>query len=130
MLGRTSYPQAYVASVRARFAGLLKGFDKAKPAEPFATDTLLDMVLFLELAFVHRVRGNEGKDGNPLNEVRMIAMSVLEFASVMSPDKTIKWNAEKSITGLALGDKIALTRKQVGDLGEGFFGEIEKRYAA
>jgi hypothetical protein len=128
MLGRTSYPKPYVNAVRARVARVLKAYDKAKPAEPFAAEALLDIVLGLEMAFVHRVRMNEGKDGNVLNEVRMLAASILEFDGVMTLDKTIKWNASRSVTGLEIGDKIALSRKQLGALAEAFFDEIEAKY--
>lgn len=128
MLGRTSYPIAYIEAVSARIARVLKAFDKAKPAEPFASEALLDVIVGLEMAFVHRVRMNEGKDGNPLNEVRMITASVLEFGGVMTLDKTIKWKPEASVTGLKNGDKIALDRKQVGKLVDAFFEELAKKY--
>ena len=128
MLGRTNYSPDYIKAVHGRVTRVLKAFDKAKPAEPFAGEALLDVVLGLEMAFVHRVRMNEGKDGNPLNEVRMIAASVLEFGSVMTADKTIKWDAAKSVTGLALGDKIVLSRKQVGELVDAFIEEVAKKY--
>ena len=129
MLGRASYSMDYIRAVHARVERVLKAFDKAKPAEPFASEALLDVVLGLEMAFVHRVRMNEGKDGNPLNEVRMIAASVLEFGGVMTQDKTIKWKPEASVTGLKMGDKIALSRKQVGELVDAFVEEIAKKYA-
>jgi hypothetical protein len=129
MLGRTSYSIDYITGVQARVTRTLKAFDKAKPAEPFASEALLDVILGLEMAFVHRVRMNEGKDGNPLNEVRMIAASVLEFGGLMTLDKTIKWNADTSVTGLEIGDRIALSRKQVGELVDAFFEEIAKKYS-
>ena len=116
MLGRNSYSMDYIRAVHARVTRVLKAFDKAKPAEPFASEALLDVVLGLEMAFVHRLRGQEGKDGNPLNEVRMIVASVLEFDGVMTQDKTIKWKPEASVTGLRMGEKIVLSRKQVGAL--------------
>ena len=128
MLGRASYSPDYIQAVHDRVTRVLKAFDKAKPAEPFAADALLDVVLGLEMAFVHRLRGQEGKDGNPLNEVRMIAASVLEHNGVMTKDNTIKWDAGKSVTGLALGDKIALSRKQVGALVDAFVEEIANKY--
>ena len=128
MLGRSSYSGAYVEAVRARFGRVLKAFDKAKPDEPFASEALIDMVLGLEVAFVHRLRMQEGKDGNPLNELRMLATSVLENDGVLMADKTIKWTPEKSVSGLAIGDKVVLSRKQVQALGEAFFEEISKKY--
>ena len=128
MLGRSTYSEAYVQAVRARFGRVLKAFDKAKPAEPFASEALLDMVLGLEVAFVHRLRMQEGKDGNPLNELRMIVTSILEHDGVMTRDNTVKWDAAKSISGLAIGDTIALGRKQVQALAEAVFEEIGKKY--
>jgi hypothetical protein len=128
MLGRSAYSEGYVQAVRARFGRVLKAFDKAKPAEPFASEALIDMVLGLEVAFVHRLRMQEGKDGNVLNEVRMLATSVLENDGVLMSDKTIKWTPEKSVSRLAIGDKVVLTRKQVEALAAAFFDEISKKY--
>jgi hypothetical protein len=128
MLGRANYPVAYIKAVNTRVDRVLKAFDQAKPAEPFASEALLDVIVGLEMAFVHRLRGQEGKDGNPLNEVRMITASVLEFGGVMTLDKTIKWKPEASVTGLKNGDKIALDRKQVGKLVDAFFEELAKKY--
>ena len=128
MLGRANYPVGYIEAVHARVSRVLKAFDKAKPAEPFATEALLDVVLGLEMAFVHRLRGQEGKDGNPLNELRMIATSVLEFDGMMTGDKTIRWTPEKSVTGLRIGDKIVLSRKQVGALLDAVIEEVAKRF--
>lgn len=128
MLGRNSYSPAYIEAVHDRITRVLKAYDKAKPAEPFAGEALLDVILGLEMAFVHRLRGMEGKDGNPLNEVRMIAASVLEFDGVMTADKTIKWNPATSVTGLKIGDKIALSRKQVGALVGAFIEELAGKY--
>ena len=128
MLGRANYPVAYIKAVNTRVDRVLKAFDQAKPAEPFASEALLDVIVGLEMAFVHRLRGQEGKDGNPLNEVRMITASVLEFGGVMTLDKTIRWKPEASVTGLKNGDKIALDRKQVGKLVDAFFEELAKKY--
>src|SRR5467141_894755 len=63
-----------------------------------------NLVLVLDAFFVHRARGMEGKDGNPLNEVRMICNSILR--GLMSADKTIKYNPAKSILKLQVGDEI------------------------
>src|SRR3569623_3619035 len=100
MLARTTYPIAYIDAVNARVDRVLKAFDKAKPAEPFASEALLDVILGLEMAFVHRLRANEGKDGNPLNDVRMITASMLEFGGELTVDKTIKWQTAASDTRL------------------------------
>ena len=134
MLGRTSYPKDYVESTRARVARQLKIFDAlAKGSKAGDVDSLEaafceSMVLGLELAFVHRVRRAEGKDGNPLNEVRLLAASLLEHDGIMSEDSTIKYVAAKSVTGIAMGDKIALDRATLARLAEAFFTQIEAKY--
>ena len=50
----------------------------------------------------------EGKDGNPLNEVRMMGNSILQNHGVLSADKTIKYNPAKSILKLQVGAEIKL----------------------
>jgi hypothetical protein len=68
--------------------------------------------LVLEGFFVHRSRALEGKDGNPLNEFRMICTSLLQNHGVMCTDKkskTIKDSPETSVLKPKLGDEIKLT---------------------
>jgi hypothetical protein len=47
----------------------------------------------------------------------------------MTRDNTIKYDPGKSITGIALGQKIVLDRKQFGALVDGFFDEIAAKFA-
>ncbi|MEP6953523.1 MAG: hypothetical protein ABI950_05610 [Solirubrobacteraceae bacterium] len=86
------------------------------------------LVLELELSFVHRVRNREGKDGNPLNEVRLLSASLLENGAVPGDGKAMKVKPETSVLGLAEGDEIALTRDDFTRLATAFFAEIEKKY--
>jgi hypothetical protein len=58
----------------------------------------------------------------------MIAVSVLEFGGVMTGDKTIRWTPEKSVTGLRIGDKIVLSRKQVGALLDAVIEDVAKKF--
>ena len=63
----------------------------AKPSEIDAFERQLfnHMILALDHYFVHRSRTMEGKDGNPLNEVRMLCHAIMENEGRMSADKTI-----------------------------------------
>ena len=78
--------------------------------------------------FVHRSRTLEGKDGNPLNECRMICTSLLQNHGVLSGDKTIKYRPEKSVVKLKIGDEIELTESDFTLLFRAFFTEIESKF--
>jgi hypothetical protein len=89
--------------------------------------------------FVHRLTGIEGKDGNPLNEVRVLCNSLLPNKDIPQIEKLpgwpnsassgIKQPQEKSVLKLQTGDEIKLTEADFVRLSEAFFKEIEKRYA-
>lgn len=134
MLGRASYSLDFIMACRKRAEEQLKLYDAlakkaGKEAEAFAPEFFNTMVLALDHYFMHRLRGKEGKDGNPPNEVRMLAASLLENDGVMSKDNTIKYDPGKSITGIAIGDKIVIDRKQFEALLDGFFDEIGAKFA-
>jgi len=48
-----------------------------------------NMVLVLDSYFCHRSRTIEGKDGNPLNEVRVLCNSMLENKGRVRAEKAI-----------------------------------------
>jgi len=50
-----------------------------------------NIVLIVDSYFVHRTRAVEKKDGNSLNEVRMLCDSMLHNNDVMRADRTIKY---------------------------------------
>ena len=134
MLAITSFKPDYVAAARARIKRQLGMYDAlakgTKTAELQALEPAFfdSMVLGLELAFVHRLRKAEGKDGNALNEVRMLATSLLEHDGMLTADSGIKYDPAKSVTGLAIGKKIALDRKVFERLAEAFLAEIAAKY--
>ena len=82
----------------------------------------------LDSFFTHRGRGQEGKDGNPLNEVRVLCSSLLLHDDVMTPDKTIKLDPSRSVLGLAPGDRIELTEADFSKLSEAFFAELAAKF--
>lgn len=68
----------------------------------FNLERFNNLILVLEQCFVHRMRGNESKDGNPLNEVWMLADSILTNHAVLAADKTVKYKPETAVVGLVV----------------------------
>jgi hypothetical protein len=87
-----------------------------------------NLVLMLDSLFVHRSRMLELKDGNPLNEVRLICQSLLTNNAKLSADKTIKLNPDKSILKHRVGDEIRLAEADFVRLSQAFFAEIERKF--
>jgi hypothetical protein len=86
------------------------------------------MVLALDGYFANRARNKEGKDGNPLNEVRMLCGSLLQNNGRLEADRTIKWRADTSVLGYQIGDEIRLTTADFKRLSSAFFAELESKY--
>jgi hypothetical protein len=139
MLGRKNYTQEEIVTGKVAIEQQLAAYDAVEGAltkngrgarEAFAERFFNNMLLVLDRYYVHRLAGPnyEGKDGNPLNEVRIICDSLITNGGKMRADKQIKLPPEKSLTGLAVGDEIALTREQFERLSQGFFAELERRF--
>lgn len=133
MLGVKSYETAYVEQCRARLEALLAAYAAAVPTRDAATVNfegafLEALVLALEACFVHRLRGLEGKDGNPLNELRMLSDSLLLHGGVLTANPGIKYDATTAAVGIELGRKIALDRPSFERLANRVFEEILRRY--
>lgn len=93
MLAVSSYSQEYVVACRARMESQLAAYRKlaaeakkqggpdaaaaASALESFESVFFNNMVLVLDSYFTHRLRAIEKKDGNPLNEVRVLCNSML-----------------------------------------------------
>lgn len=124
MLCANSYTREYVDACRSRIAAQVAAYRalvSAARARVTVNEPLLNaaldgfephffnsMVLALDSHFVHRARAIEKKDGNPLNEVRMLSSSIMNNGSVMCADKMIKYNPAKSVLKRRIGDKITL----------------------
>lgn len=144
MLCVNSYPQDYIDGCRSRMESQLAAYNalvaaaRANPgprksAVASAVDSFESLffghlVVVLDSAFVHRSRTLELKDGNPLNEVRMLCNSILHNRGVLAADKTIKFNPAKSILKLQVGDEISLTEADFVRLSSAFFAEIEAKF--
>jgi len=86
------------------------------------------MVIVLDGYFTHRGRAIEGKDGNPLNEVRVAASSLMGNKGLIGSDSTIKMNPATSVLKLKVGEPIRLTEKEFVRLYKAFFTEIETKF--
>ena len=131
MLCVNKYPQEYVDDCKKRFQDQLAAFQNlpAGPArEAFEPLFFNNLVLVLESSFVHRTRGLEGKDGNPLNEVRLLSRSLLENKQRFQVEKAIKYKPENSILQFQSDQAIALTEAQFCRLSEAFFAEIQRKF--
>ena len=127
MLAVTSYPQAYIdasrAAVHAQIAAYT-GMSAAAGDEAVAAFEPLffrHMLLALDMYVCHRQRSLEGKDGNPLNEVRMLCTSVMHHDAVLAADKTIKYKPAGSVLGYEIGDRITLDTGDFTRLADAFF---------
>ncbi|HEX9339846.1 MAG TPA: hypothetical protein VF992_01560 [Thermoplasmata archaeon] len=141
MLGMKKYPKDYIAACRARVEADLRAYrtqaGKA-PSKEFEARFFNDQVLLLDYMFVHRFTGIEGKDGNPLNEVRILCNSLLLNRGKLQVDKLPGWPnsassgirlpPEKSVLGLKAGDEVRLSEGDFGRLSKAFFAELEKKF--
>jgi hypothetical protein len=133
MLMVSSYAKHYVDACRATVAAQLASYRKLLAAQPLEVDAFESqffnhMILALDRYFVHRGRTMESKDGNPLNEVRMLCDAIMENEGRMSANKAIRYKAEMSILKFEAGDEIRLNAEDLARLSAAFFDEIENRY--
>ncbi|MBW8886489.1 MAG: hypothetical protein JF616_01925 [Fibrobacteres bacterium] len=142
MLGMKTYPKDYIAACKKRVDANVKAWRKqaGKPPDPeFEKRFFNDQTLLLDYMFVHRLSGAEGKDGNPLNEVRVLCNSLLLNDGKVQVEKKPDWPtsavsglklpAEKSVLGLKNGDAIGLTEGDFLKLSKAFFTELERKYS-
>ncbi|WP_354701173.1 hypothetical protein DSM112329_01480 [Paraconexibacter sp. AEG42_29] len=135
MLSVSSYPQDHVDRCRARIDGQLAAYrdlvaacaDDAAVAV-FAPQFFAHMVLALDQMFLHRARGQEGKDGNALNEVRLLCRSLVDGDGTFAADKAIRMKPATSVLGLEPGDVVTIDEAGFTALAAAFLAAIEQRY--
>jgi hypothetical protein len=141
MLGRKNYAQEEIDAARAMVEADLRAYkrlpDAAKTKE-FETVFFNRAVLLLDYMFVHRLTGIEGKDGNPLNEVRVLCNSILLNKGRLQIDKLPGWPTsasaalklppDTSVLKLKAGDEVKLSEIDFVRLTKAFFAELEKKY--
>jgi len=141
MLGMKKYSKHYIDACAARVHADLRAYRKQvrkAPSKDFEVRFFNDQVLLLDHMFVHRLTGIEGKDGNPLNEVRVLCNSILLNRCKLQVDKlpgwpmsagpSIKFPPGNSVLKLRVGDDVKLSEADFVRLCKAFFAEIEKKY--
>lgn len=141
MLSMVHYDQAYIDACREKVDRQLDAFDELAAAAAKGGDDRVQtalaafeprfcnhMLLALDDYFCHRARGMEGKDGNPLNEVRVLGTSIMSHDGVLTPDTTIKLDRSRSVLKHAAGDEIELSAADFRLLAQAFFAELEAKY--
>jgi hypothetical protein len=135
-------PQDYIDACRAKVEADLHAYRAQvgeAPSAEFESRFFNDHVLLLDYMFVHRLSGIEGKDGNPLNEVRVLCNSILLNRGKLQVAKLPGWPnsavssltlaPERSVLKLKQGDEVKLTEDDFVRLSEAFFAEIERKYS-
>src|SRR5262245_49177585 len=87
-----------------------------------------NMTLALDRYFVHRLRVVTGKDGNPLNEVELLADSLMNNNGVLRGSNVIKFIPDQSVTKLNIGDQIRLRSADFERLSAAFLAELERKF--
>lgn len=134
MLSVNRYEKSYIDGCRAKVDATLGAYRKAvakaakKDREEFEPLLFNDLVLVLDHLFMHRARGLEGKDGNPVNEVRMLSDSLLNDGGSFTAVKSIKYKPGNSVLKLDFGETIELSEADFVALSEAYFIEIEARF--
>jgi hypothetical protein len=144
MLGVKKYSQKYIDECKSKvdkdlsfYRRMIKAAKKDNDKNIDSLDSAIksfehvffnNMVLVLDSLFVHRLRGIEKKDGNPLNEVRVLCDSIINNNCKMLADKSIKLDPARSILKYQVGDEIKLSENDFTAIAEAFFKEIENKY--
>lgn len=136
MLATTTYPPEYLAACRDRVAATCDSWARAAASGDGAATALERLeplyfghaLLALDASFVHRLRAAEGKDGNPLNEVRLLCAALLSADGMLRPEKGIKYDPARAVLGLAVGAPVRLGAAAYARLAAAFLAEVERRY--
>lgn len=141
MLGMKTYTQDHIDACRAKVEASLRAYRKQAgkaPSKEFEVRFFTDQILLLDYMFVHRLASIEGKDGNPLNEVRVLCNSILLNKGKLQVDRVPGWpnsaggssklSPERSVLKLRVGDDVRLSEADFVRLSKAFFAEMEKKY--
>jgi hypothetical protein len=100
----------------------------AAALEAFEPLLFNNMTLVLDRYFVHRLRGTTGKDGNPINEVELLADSLMNNSGRLRGNNVIKYKPEESVLKLDPGDPITISATQFELLSDAFLAEVDAKF--
>lgn len=131
MLERTSYTADEVESCRASADALLAAWE-ANDVEDTTLENLVfaHAVVALDAWFVHRLPAMEGTDGNPMNEVRVLADSIVGNDGTLRVADGIRWVAARTVLRLSPGDEVAIGADDYERLAGAYLAAIEATYVA
>jgi len=138
MLNVVNYSVEYINHCRLNIQAQLQTYQQMIAVAPssdfkqarvrFESHFFCNMIILLESYFIHRSRNNEKRDGNPLNQVRMISASLMNNHGIMTGDKSIAYNPEKAVLKIPVGAQVRIDQAGFEKLSEAFLKEIEKKY--
>jgi hypothetical protein len=142
MLAVNMFPHAKMHACRDEIAGQIRAYrdlvgaaSKASGMSLTRIDAALaafepaffnNLLIALDARFVHRPHGVEG--GNPLDEVRLLAASLMDNGGVFSRDEAGAYQPENSVLKIDIGERIALNADDFEALCAAFLAEIERRF--
>ncbi|MDX6256673.1 MAG: hypothetical protein QOJ11_3007 [Frankiales bacterium] len=130
MLGRKDYTKDELDHAKAAVAEQLAAYRTFARVATTDFEALYfnNMLLVLDRYFVHRARAVTGKDGNPINEVELLAESLMNNDGILRGNSVLKYAPEQSVVKLKVGDRIRLTADQFDRLSTAFFAEMEAKF--
>ena len=135
MLARTSYDPSQIATCRTVFAEMLESWRRLAARTGAAARAEAEvrvfnqMVVALDGWFVHRQRSLEGREGDALHEVRLLALGITTHRGIFPQEGATHWQAETSISGLAPGDAIRIGEALFTRLCDAFLEAMTARFA-
>ena len=129
MPDRNTYTPDEIEACRDNADSLLAAW-AANEVEDATLESLVfsQAVVVLDAWFGHRSRELEGDDGNPMNEVRVVADSVVANDGVVRVEGPISWVPQRTVLGLAVGDEVEVTADGYERLAAAYLAAIEATY--